>query len=351
MGSFPDSNWCLRLDYRPDLFDRASIEALGQRLLRLLEAAVTEPDRAIGRLDILGAAERQTILRDWNDTVQPVASATVAELFAAQAARTPEAVAVVFEEQQLTYRQLEERANRLAHHLRGLGVGPEVVVGLCVERSLQMVVGLLGILKAGGAYLPLDPGYPPERLAFMLEDSRAPVLLTQSALVDELPAYGLRIVELDTDWPAIARQPASAPPNTITPHNTAYVIYTSGSTGIPKASSSITGNIVRLVRETNYVTLTADDVVLQLAPLAFDASTFEIWGALLNGATLAVYADGAIDLPRLRRVIEQQRVSVLWLTATLFQQVVDEDVMALAGVRQLLAGWRYRLGSACAPGD
>ena len=252
--------------------------------------------------------------------------------------RTPEAVAVVFEEQQLTYGQLEERANQLAHHLRGLGVGPEVVVGLCVERSLQMVVGLLGILKAGGAYLPLDPSYPPERLAFMLEDSRAPVLLTQSSLVDELPAYGLRTVELDTDWPAIARQPASAPPDTITPPNTAYVIYTSGSTGIPKGIVVDHRNIVRLVRETNYVTLTADDVVLQLAPLAFDASTFEIWGALLNGATLAVYADGAIDLPRLRRVIEQQRVSVLWLTATLFQQVVDEDVMALAGVRQLLAG-------------
>ena len=301
IGVVPGQQLVLRLDYRPDLFDRASIEALGQRLLRLLEAAVAEPDRAIGRLDILGAAERQTMLRDWNDTVQPIASATVAELFAAQAVRTPEAVAVVFEEQQLTYRQLEERANQLAHHLRGLGVGPEVVVGLCVERSLQMVVGLLGILKAGGAYLPLDPGYPPERLAFMLEDSRAPVLLTQSALVDELPAYGLRIVELDTDWPAIARQPASAPPNTITPHNTAYVIYTSGSTGTPKGVVVDHRNIVRLVRETNYVALTADDVVLQLAPLAFDASTLRSGARCSIGATLAVYADGAIDLPRLKR--------------------------------------------------
>ena len=183
---FPDSNWCCGWTIvLTCLIGRASRRWV-ERLVRLLEAAVTEPDRAIGRLDILGAAERQTILRDWNDTVQPIASATVAELFAAQAVRTPEAVAVVFEEQQLTYRQLEERANQLAHHLRGLGVGPEVVVGLCVERSLQMVVGLLGILKAGGAYLPLDPGYPPERLAFMLEDSRAPVLLTQSGLRQRL---------------------------------------------------------------------------------------------------------------------------------------------------------------------
>ena len=338
IGIVPGEQLVLRVDYRPDLFDRASIEALGRRLIRLLEAAVAEPERAIGRLDILEAAERQTLLRDWNATARPVAFATVAELFAAQAARTPDAVAVVFEDHELSYRQLDERANRLAHHLRGLGVGPEVVVGLCVERSLEMIVGLLGILKAGGAYLPLDPGYPPERLAFMLEDSRAPVLLTHAGLRPRFTPHHRAIVDLDADWPAIAQQPASAPPGTVRPHNAAYVIYTSGSTGTPKGAVVDHRNIVRLVRETNYVTLTADDVVLQLAPLAFDASTFEIWGALLNGARLAVYAEGAIDLPRLKRVIEQQRVSVLWLTAALFQQVVDEDVMALAGVRQLLAG-------------
>ena len=130
-----------------------------------------EPERAIGRLDILSPEERHTILQTWNDTARPIAPATLPELFAAQAARTPDAVAVVFEEQSLSYAQLDARANQLAHHLRGLGVGPEVVVGLCVERSLEMLVGLLGVLKAGGAYLPLDPAYPPERLAFMLEDA------------------------------------------------------------------------------------------------------------------------------------------------------------------------------------
>ena len=130
--------------------------------------------------------------------------------------------------------QLDARANQLAHHLRGLGVGPEIVVGLCVERSLEMIVGLLGILKAGGAYLPLDPGYPAERLAFMLEDAGAPVLVTQSALRDRLPAHGARIVCLDADWPASPAQPATAPPSRLDPHNTAYVIYTSGSTGTPK---------------------------------------------------------------------------------------------------------------------
>ena len=169
------------------MFDRASIEALGERLIRLLEAAVAAPERAIGSLDILSGAERDTILREWNDTAHPIAPATLPELFAAQAARSPDAVAVVFENETLSYAQLDARANQLAHHLRGLGVGPEVVVGLCVERSPAMIVGLLGILKAGGAYLPLDPAYPAERLAFMLEDAAAPVLVTQSALRDRLP--------------------------------------------------------------------------------------------------------------------------------------------------------------------
>ena len=170
------------LEYATDLFDRASVAALGDRLVRLLQAAVAEPERPIGTLDILSAAERHTILREWNGTARAIPSATLPELFAAQVARTPDAIAVVLEAQRLTYAQLDRRANQLAHHLRGLGVGPETVVGLCVERSFDMLVGLLGILKAGGAYLPLDPAYPPERLAFMLEDTRAPVLLTHAAL-------------------------------------------------------------------------------------------------------------------------------------------------------------------------
>ena len=210
------------------------MEALAGRLVRLLEAAVAEPERAIGRLDILSPRERDTILREWNDTAHAIPSATLPELFAAQVAKTPDAVAVVFEDESLSYGELDARANQLAHHLRGLGVGPEVVVGLCVERSLEMVVGLLGILKAGGAYLPLDPAYPAERLAFMLEDARAPVLVTQSGLLDRLPAYGARIVQLDADAPAIAQEPATAPRSGLNPDNAAYVIYTSGSTGTPK---------------------------------------------------------------------------------------------------------------------
>ena len=205
------------IEYAADLFDRPTVEALGERLIRLLEAAVADPDRAIGSLDILSADERHTILHSWNDTARPIAPATVPELFAAQAARTPDAVAVVFGEHTLSYGELDARANQLAHHLQSLGVGPEVIVGLCVERSLEMLVGLLGILKAGGAYLPLDPDYPAERLAFMLEDAGAAVLATQSRLFDRVAEHRGAIVQLDTDWPTIAKRPTTAPRDGLKP--------------------------------------------------------------------------------------------------------------------------------------
>ena len=188
LAAIPGDQLRLRLNYWPDVFDRDSVEALGARLVRLLEGAVSGPDRAIGSLELLGAPERQRILRDWNATSRAVPTATLPELFAAQALRTPDAAAVEYEGETLSYGALDAASNRVAHHLRGLGVGPEVVVGLCVERSLDMVIGLVGILKAGGAYLPLDPEYPADRLSFMLRDARAPVLVTQSRLLGRLPA-------------------------------------------------------------------------------------------------------------------------------------------------------------------
>ena len=259
----PGDELQLRLDYRPDLFDRGSIATLGTRLIRLLEGAVASPDRSIGRLELLSAAERSTILSVWNATDHAVApelaGATLPALFAAQARRTPAAIAVIFEGRRLSYAELDAHANQLAHHLRGLGVGAETVVGLCVERSPEMVIGLLGILKAGGAYLPLDPSYPAERLSFMLGDAQAAVLVTQAALLQQLSggpgatASGLAagaaaatIVRLDADWAEVARQPSHPPTLTIDPDHPAYVIYTSGSTGTPKGVVVTHGGLEQL---------------------------------------------------------------------------------------------------------
>src|SRR6202035_1056020 len=196
------------IEYATDLFDRATVEAIAGRIVRLLEAAVAQPDRSSGSLDILSGEERASILRGWNDTAHALSAATLPELFAAQVARRPDAIAVVFEDESLSYGALDRRANRLAHHLRALGVGSETVVGLCLARSLDMIVGLIGILKAGGAYLPLDPHYPQERLAFMLGDARVRVLVTQEALL-ERPALAnassrAAVVRLDADAAAIA---------------------------------------------------------------------------------------------------------------------------------------------------
>ena len=279
------------LEYASDLFDRSSVEAIAGRLVRLLEGAVADPDRAIGRLDILSPAERHTILREWNDTARAVPGMTLPELFAAQVARTPAADAVVFEDERLSYGELDARSSQLAHHLRGLGVGPEVVVGLCIERSLAMLVGLLGILKAGGAYLPLDPDYPPERLAFMLADAGAPVLLTRSALRAQWSSQDTHIVCLDADWPAIAQQPTTAPATGLQPQHPAYVIYTSGSTGMPKGVAVTHGGIPNLAAvQIDRFAITSEARVLQFASQSFDAAVSEIVTVFTSGAALVLPA-------------------------------------------------------------
>src|SRR4029079_19565895 len=219
------------------------------------------------------------------------------ELFGAQAARTPAATAVVFGDEELSYRELDARANRLAHHLRGLGVGPERVVGLCVARSAELIVALLGILKAGGAYLPLDPDYPVERLAFMLADAGARVLITDAASADRVGAYDGQLVRLDVDAAAIAREPSHVPHVHLDPHNPAYVIYTSGSTGMPKGVAITHANAVALMHWTCGV-FTSDDLseVVASTSICFDLSVFEIFAPLCSGGCTVV-ADDPLHLP------------------------------------------------------
>src|ERR1700754_3538054 len=346
LAAHPGARLQLQLSYRPDLFDRASVEAIAGRLVRLLEGAVADPERAIGRLDILGADERHTILREWNATARAVPDATLPELFASQVARTPEADAVVFEDERLSYGELDARSSRLAHHLRGLGVGPEVVVGLCIERSLAMLVGLLGILKAGGAYLPLDPDYPPERLAFMLADAGAPVLLTRAALRGHLPVHDAQVVCLDADWPAIARQPASAPVTDLAPQHPAYVIYTSGSTGTPKGVAVTHGGSPNLAAvQIDRFAITSQARVLQFASQSFDAALWEMAAALAGGAALVLIAPGKRSGNALAHLIREQGVTHATLPPVLLPDLPDDvplQTLVVAGescAPDLVARW------------
>lgn len=326
-------------EYSTDLFDADTISRMFDHYQRILTEMVADPDRPVATVPLLSPGERHRLLVEWNRTTTAYPrQATIHGLFEEQANRTPDAVAVACGGRQWTYAQLNQRANRLARHLRRLGVGPEVVVGLCCERSPEMVIGLLGILKAGGAYLPLDPEYPTRRLEFMLQDTRAPVLLTQGALRARLPAYAGRVVCLDSAGGAFERERPDNPDVAVTARNLAYVMYTSGSTGRPKGTCIEHRSVVRLVRDTNYVELGPKEVFLQFAPISFDASTFELWGSLLNGAKLVVFPPGPASLEELARGIRDQGVTVLWLTAALFHEMVDRHLDSLKTVRQLLAG-------------
>jgi non-ribosomal peptide synthetase component F len=231
--------------FNTDLFDAATISRMSGHFHALLESVIRDPGAAIGDLEILTGAERQQLLVEFNDTKTDYPkNKCFHQLFEEQVRRTPDNVAVVFEGQQLTYAQLNARANQLAHHLQSLGVGPEIPVAICLQHCLETVVGVLGILKAGGAYLPLDPASPKERLAFMLEDAHAPAVLTRKDWLESLPDYGGRVVCLDSGWEAISRESEKNPVSGATARSLAYVMYTSGSTGQPKGVMCEHGGLV-----------------------------------------------------------------------------------------------------------
>jgi aspartate racemase len=326
-------------EYSTDLFDAATIERMVGHWQTLLEGIVANPEQRLSELPLLTEAERQQLLVEWNATQTPYpGDQCVHQLFETQVERTPGSVALIFEEQQITYRELNERANQLAHHLQQLGVGPEVLVGLCMDRSFEMVVSLLAILKAGGAYVPLDPAYPRERLAFMLEDTGAPVLLTQQRFVDFLPTRELHVICLDSGWNEIAHEPAENLVNRTSVDNLAYVMYTSGSTGKPKGVEIRHRSINRLVFGVDYARLDATRVILHMAPISFDAATLEVWGALLHGARCILFPERIPTPKSIGAVVHKHKVTTAWLTASLFNAVVDEAPEALQGIEQLLAG-------------
>jgi amino acid adenylation domain-containing protein len=276
--------------YNRDLFDRWRIEQMAHHYTRLLHAVVADPSTPLSFIAMLDDREKQKLLMEWNSTArQYPAQDTVAMLFEQQMARTPHATAVICGEQSITYNQLNDRANQLGNYLRELGVGPEVLVGVCLQRNLQMLVGLLGVLKAGGAYVPLDPKYPIERLSYMLEDSQAPVLLTEQALLPQLPRFTGTVVTLDDQWSDMAGRSTQNLKNTGHPENLAYVIYTSGSTGKPKGVTVSQGSAATLCHWSHEV-FPANDLagVLFSTSICFDISVFEMFVPLTCGGAVLV---------------------------------------------------------------
>ncbi len=327
--------------YNTDLFEAATIERMVGHWLTLLEEMVAHPDQPIATLPLLTQAERQHILVDWNASQAAYPQdQCVSQLFEAQAARTPQAVAVVDEKTQLTYQELNTRANQLAHHLRSLGVGPESLVGLCLDRSVDMVVGMLGVHKAGGAYVPLDPTFPAERLAFMLEDSQPAVLVTQQPLRSSLPESGLTVVCLDTDQPLLAQQPGDNLPAAATPDNLAYVIYTSGSTGKPKGVQVLQRALVNFLWSMREQPgLTDQDSLLAVTTLSFDIAGLELFLPLLVGARVVLVSrEIAANGADLARALERSKATVMQATPVTWRMLLEAGWQGSPSLKILCGG-------------
>jgi amino acid adenylation domain-containing protein len=326
------------VEYNSDLFEAATVSRFLEQYRTLLDGISGDPARRIGALPLLTEPQQAQLLVEWNDTRQEYPDITLQGLFEQQAEVRPAAIALYCDGHHLSYRELNRRANQLAHYMKYFGVGPEVRVGISVERGIEMIVGVLGIVKAGGAYLPLDPKYPLERLAFMIEDSRLEIILSQHAHLERLPGDAHLIFCLDSDWDQIATESEENPVPQATAENVAYISYTSGSTGQPKGVEVLHRGIVRLVIGAEYVRLDESSRFLHLSPLSFDASSFEIWGALLNGGECILYPNDIPTTEGLGWLSEVAQVDTVWLTTSLFNLVTDDRVEALTGIDQLLVG-------------
>ncbi|MCL4775586.1 MAG: amino acid adenylation domain-containing protein, partial [Burkholderiaceae bacterium] len=328
----------LHFTYDRDLFDHVSIERMGTHLRNLLDAIAAAPQARLSGIPMLEAAERERLVAGFNPGARPFPEdASLPQLFEEQVARTSQAVAIVCGDERLDYATLNRRANRLAHRLRRLGVGPDVPVGLYLQRGPGMVVAMLGVLKAGGAYVPIDIDYPPERIAFMLADSAAAVTIVEQSLAPRLAGMGSHLLDLDD--PSLKDEPSDNPAALCRPEHLAYLIYTSGSTGRPKGVMIPHRAVVRLVRDTDYVSLAPGDCVAQASNAAFDAATFEIWGALLNGARIAVVAtDTLLSATALERQLARDGITTMFVTTALFNEHAARAPWTFHGLRELLFG-------------
>jgi len=336
----PDGALHLNVGHATDVFDGSTVERLIGHLRTLLEAVGRDPEQRLSRLPILTAQERQTMLVDWNATRQPYDRRCLHELFAEQAARSPEAIAVVFEHDRLTYGELDARSNQLAHELIDAGVEPGSLVGMCLERSVDLLVSMLAVLKTGAAYVPIDPTYPPQRQEFMLADAQAPALITQSRLLGAVDPRGARVICVDRDLARIEERPAGPVGVEVDPEQSAYVIYTSGSTGQPKGveiTHRSVANLVSHMRERPG--LSEHDVVANLTTPAFDLSVPDWYLPLTSGARLVIVPrEATLDGVELADWLARAGASFVQATPTTWQVLVDASWTGSAALKIVCGG-------------
>jgi len=333
----PDGLRCVAA-YNTDLFDAETIQRMLAHYEQVLEAVVVDPGLRLSQVPMLSQAESVQFDR-WNDTTAEYpGTVSIAQIFEARVVEDPDTVALIHDDRRVTYTQLNRRANQLAHRLQKAGVGPDTTVAVLMDRGVDVITAILGILKAGGAYVPLDPSYPAQRLRWIVSDSHASLLITQAASLPLIDVDGVQVLCLDRDAATLDGEPTENPTPCAHGENLAYVIYTSGSTGLPKGVRVPHRAIARLLFAVSYLKLGRDQTFLQMAPVSFDASTLEIWGPLLHGGRLVIYPDRLPTAKQLKQTLEDHGVTAAWLTAALFNTLIDEDTGTLAGLQQLIIG-------------
>ncbi|MCF4970659.1 amino acid adenylation domain-containing protein [Nostoc sp. CMAA1605] len=335
----PAAQFSGRFVYDTSCFDEQTINRMIGHFQTLLTNIAANIQQKIAQLSLLSVEEEaQLIQLENHQTGDSFNYKCLHVLFEEQVNKTPDAIALTYKQKNLTYQELNHRANQLAHYLKSLGVKPEVRVGICVERSLEMVIGILAILKAGGAYVPIDPAYPTERLALILEDTQTPILLTQTHLQYRLPINHQTVVNFDTDWEIISQYSQDNLLSEVTPENLAYIIYTSGSTGTPKGTEVPHRSFTGFMFGVDYIHFDGNQVWLQHSSISWDGLTLEMWPALLYGGRCVLYPEKIPTPESLSKIIQEQKVNTLWLTSALFNLIIDQTPQSLLGVKQLLIG-------------
>ncbi|MEO6638315.1 MAG: amino acid adenylation domain-containing protein, partial [Ginsengibacter sp.] len=332
---------CLQggIQYCTDLYAKETIERMCDHYQKLLESIVNLSSEKIGKLPMLTKAEERQF-KVFEDAKAKPLYQSIVHLFEEQVDKTPQAIALEFINESLTYKELNERSNKLAHFLQSKAVKQEMLVAICIERSVDMMVSILGILKAGGAYVPIDPGYPAERIKYMLEDTGVNIIISSKNSKPALPDIaGIEVIAIDESWDKINSEPADNLSLSLTGDNLAYIIYTSGSTGKPKGVMVEHGNVVSLVAEVDYVSFTEKDILLSTGSSSFDATTFEYWGMLLNGGRLVLCPENTLlDNELLKKEITGRLVTKMWFTSSWFNQLVEYDISVFETLQTILVG-------------